>query len=366
MKKILSVHYDEIALKGKQRGYFQSLLIKNIKKKTDKEAKVLENRLMIERYEDKDLEEIKMTPGVSWVSEAYSIERDEEKLIDIIKNEIGNEKNVNLDVKRVDKGYDKTSLQLKEKVAKALQLRFNKNGKVIRLEIMRDSFIINYDVKKCLGGLPVGSSGKILSLFSGGIDSSIAPIEMMKRGAKVDLLHVYALNSPETALEGKIEKITKKLSEIESGLNLYLVPFHYFSVSALKIEKRYELVMFKRFLLKLAEKISMEKGYQAIVTGDALSQVASQTIENINAISYGIDLPVFRPFIGYNKSEIIDKSIKYGLYDLSIEDYKDCCSIVSKNPATKSKRQILEKFEKDMNLDEIVEKSWKEAKIEEV
>ena len=115
--------------------------------------------------------------------------------------------------------------------------------------------------------------------------------------------------------------------------------------STISNSKKYELVMFKRFLLKLAERISTEKGYQAIMAGDALSQVASQTIENINAISYGIDLPVFRPFIGYNKNEIIDKSIKYGFYDLSIEKYKDCCSIVSKNPATKSKRQMIEKLE---------------------
>ncbi len=362
MKKILSIHYDEIALKGKQRGHFQALLIKNIKNKVGKQIKTLESRLILEDYSLDDITKIKLTPGVAWISEAYTIDRDEKQLTELIDKIIGENKNVNIDVKRVDKSYEKTSLKLKEEIAKGLQLRFDKNGKKLRIEIMNNSFIINYNIEKCIGGLPVGSSGKLLSLFSGGIDSAVAPIEMMKRGSKVDLLHVYALNSPDFALQSKISTISKKLSGIELGLNLYLVPFHYFSVAALKIEKRYELVLFKRFLLKLAEAISKDKGYMAIVTGDALSQVASQTIENINAISFGIELPVFRPFIGYNKGEIIDKSIKYGLYDLSIEEYKDCCSIVSNNPATKSNVETIKKLEKAIDLDRVIKDSLNELK----
>ncbi len=363
MKKILSVHYDEIALKGKQRGYFQSLLIKNLEKKTGKKVNLLDNRLIIEDFDEKIVEIIKMTPGVSWIGHAYKIDRNEEELMNLIKDIIKDEKEINLDVKRVDKEFAKTSVELKEQIAKTFGIHFNNTGKKIKVEIMKDSFIINYNIERGLGGMPTGSAGRVLALFSGGIDSTIAPIEIMKRGSKVDLLHVYALNSPENAISGKIEEITKKLSKIESGIKLYLVPFHYFSLSAMKIDKRYELVMFKRFLLKLAEKIAQEYGYQAIVSGDSLSQVASQTIENINAISYGIDIPVFRPFIGFNKSEIIDKSIKYGFYELSIQKYKDCCSIVSKNPATKSRRELIEEMEKQIDIDKIVEDSLKELKI---
>ena len=362
MKKILSVHYDEIALKGKQRGYFQSLLIKNMKEKINKPIKVIESRLVLEDYSLDDIEKLKFTPGIAWISEAYRIERNEEELAGLLDEIMGENKDINLDVKRVDKNYEKTSLKLKEELAKKLKLRFDKNGKKIRIEIMDDSFIVNYSIEKGLGGLPVGSSGKLLSLFSGGIDSSIAPLEMMKRGAKVDLLHVYALNSPDFALESKIKTIAERLSKVEAGLNLYLVPFHYFSVAALKIDKRYELVLFKRFLLKLAEEISKDRGYLAIITGDSLSQVASQTIENINAISFDIQLPVFRPFIGYNKGEIIDKSIRYGLYDLSLEEYKDCCSIVSNNPATKSNPKIIKKLENEIEMEKIIKDSIKELK----
>jgi len=362
MKKILSVHYDEIALKGKQRGYFQGLLIKNIKERINKQTKAVESRLVLEDYDSEDIGKLKLTPGIAWISEAYSIDRNEKQLFGLMNKIIGKSKNVNIDVKRVDKGYEKTSLKLKEELAKELKLRFDKKGKKIRIEIMSDSFIINYGIERGLGGLPVGSSGRLLSLFSGGIDSAIAPLEMMKRGAKVDLLHVYALNSPDFALESKIKTIAEKLSEIESGLTLYLVPFHYFSVAALKIDKRYELVLFKRFLLKMAEEISREKGYMAIITGDSLSQVASQTIENINAIGFDIQLPVFRPFIGYNKGEIIEKSIRYGFYDLSIEEYKDCCSIVSKNPATKSNQETIKKLENDIEMEKIINDSIKEIK----
>jgi thiamine biosynthesis protein ThiI len=362
MKKILSVHYDEIALKGKQRGYFQGLLIKNIKEKTNKQIKVVESRLVLDDYGLDDIEKLKLTPGIAWISEAYSIDRDEKELTKLIDEITEENKNVNIDVKRVDKNYDKTSLKLKEELAKKLKLKFDKMGKKIRIEIMGDSFIVNYGIEKGLGGLPVGSSGKLLSLFSGGIDSSIAPLEMMKRGAKVDLLHVYALNSPDFALDSKIKTIAEKLSKVEEGLTLYLIPFHYFSVAALKIDKRYELVLFKRFLLKLAEEISKDRGYLAVITGDALSQVASQTIENINAISFDIQLPVFRPFIGYNKGEIIDKSIKYGFYDLSIEEYKDCCSIVSNTPATKSNPETIKKLETAVEMEKIIKDSIKELK----
>ncbi|MCL4362045.1 MAG: hypothetical protein OH338_02210 [Candidatus Parvarchaeota archaeon] len=362
MKKILSIHYDEIALKGKQRGYFQALLIKNIKEKINKPVKAVESRLVLEDYSLEDIKKLKLTPGVAWISEAYRIDRDEKELLELIDKIIGENKNLNIDVKRVDKRYEKTSLKLKEELAKNLKLRFDKNGKKIRIEIMSDSFIVNYGIERGMGGLPIGSSGKLLSLFSGGIDSAIAPLEMMKRGAKVDLLHVYALNSPDFALQSKIKTVAEKLGEIESGLTLYLVPFHYFSVAALKIDKRYELVLFKRFLLRLADEISREKGYMAIITGDALSQVASQTIENINAISFGIQLPVFRPFIGYNKGEIIEKSIRYGFYDISIEEYKDCCSIVSNNPATKSNPEIIKKLESDIGMDRIIKDSLKELK----
>ncbi len=365
MKKILSVHYDEIALKGKQRGYFQSLLIKNIEKKTGKKPEINQNRLILEDYTADDIKKLELTPGVSWLSEADLIERNEDRLIDLVNEFTAGNSNVNLDVKRVDKTYKKTSVELKEEIAKKLKLRFDKEGRKIKIEIMPDFFIINYNIKRGISGMPTGSSGRLISLFSGGIDSTVAPVEMMKRGAKVDLLHVYALNSPDSALKGKLEEIAKKLGNIEIGTKIYLVPFHYFSLSALKIDKRYELVMFKRFLLKLAEKIAEENNYQAIVTGDSLSQVASQTIENINAISYGINLPVFRPFVGYNKNEIIEKSIKYGFYELSIEEYKDCCSIVSKNPATKSNRDIIEKMEKEINMDKIIDDSIKELKTEE-
>ena len=322
----------------------------------------VESRLVLEDYSLEDINKLKLTPGVAWVSEAYSIDRNENDLLELIDKIIGENKNVNIDVKRVDKRYEKTSLKLKEELAKNLKLRFDKNGKKIRVEIMSDSFIVNYGIERSIGGLPVGSSGKLLSLFSGGIDSAIAPLEMIKRGAKVDLLHVYALNSPDFALQSKIKTIAEKLSGIESGLTLYLVPFHYFSVAALKIDKRYELVLFKRFLLRLAEEISKDRGYMAIITGDALSQVASQTIENINAISFGIQLPVFRPFIGYNKGEIIEQSIRYGFYDLSIEEYKDCCSIVSNNPATKSNPETIKKLENDMEMEKIIKDSIKELK----
>jgi Thiamine biosynthesis ATP pyrophosphatase len=142
MKKILSIHYDEIALKGKQRGYFQGLLVKNIKNRINKPIKAVESRLILENYDKEDLQKIKFTPGVSWSSEAYIIDRKIEQLEELLKKILGERKNVNIDVKRVDKSYAKTSVEIKEQVAKELGLRFDKNGEKIRIEIMK-GFIYN-------------------------------------------------------------------------------------------------------------------------------------------------------------------------------------------------------------------------------
>ena len=361
--EILSVHYNEIALKGKLRTGFESLLIKSIKYATGYEPRRLQNRLIMDDWDDKTKETLKKLPGVSWVGEGKIIDRKTELLEKRLYSIMPEDKtNVELDVKRIDKSFESTSLELKMLLTKKFGLNMHSKGDRIRIEIMKDCFIINRSIEHGVGGVPIGSAGRILSLFSGGIDSSIVPFEMMKRGCEVDLLHVYALKDADKSLETKIGRIAQDISSI-SEINLYLVPFHVFGVKVMSINPRYELVLFKRFLLKLGESLCEKRGYRGIATGDSLSQVASQTLDNINAISYDIDLPVFRPFISYNKDEIIEKAKKYGLYDLSIMKYSDCCSLVYKNPATKAKKDVVKQLEAKLEMDDIIDKSLKELKI---
>ncbi len=350
----LSIHYGEIALKGKLRPRFEKQLRENIRYETGSLPSTTDNRLLMDKTDEETKNLLKMTPGVSWFGDAVIIDRDEKLLLENLKNIISTYgSSVNLDVKRIDKKFENTSLELKEKIAKTLGMHFDPHEYKLRVEIMPKNYIINYSIQRGIGGVPVGSAGKVISLFSGGIDSAVVPFEMMKRGCSVDLLHVYALPTRDAVINSKIVDLAKKISSI-APTRLFLVPFHFFGLKVMEIDSRYELVLFKRFLLKLAERLAKEYGYKGIATGDSLSQVASQTLDNINAISYGFDIPIFRPLLTYNKEEIINKAKMYGTYDTSIKDYKDCCSIVSKRPATAANLLKIKTLEAQINLDKIV------------
>ncbi|MCL4399232.1 hypothetical protein M1293_01840 [Candidatus Parvarchaeota archaeon] len=356
-REVISIHYNEIALKGKLRSKFESLLIKNIEYSTGIRPDRLQTRLLLESGGEGVKRLLLLTPGVSWISDGKIIPRDFDLLHDNLREIISKEgSDISLDVKRIDKSFQLTSLDVKLRLAKEFGLALHSGRKKLRIEIMKDSFIINHSVEHGVGGLPVGSAGKVISLFSGGIDSSVAPFEMMKRGCSVDLLHVYAAKDGEKAIDSKVGRIAQRISDVYP-IKLYFVPFYIFSMKILSINPRYELVMFKRFLLKLAENLSEAQGYKGIATGDSISQVASQTLDNINAISYGFSIPIFRPLLSNNKDEIINKAKFYGTYEDAITRYKDCCSIVSKNPATSVKQEKVKELEEIIGLDEIVDKT---------
>ncbi len=362
-KEAISIHYNEIALKGKLRSKFEDVLRKNIDYETGNLASTLQGRLFLGNSDENTLNLLKLTPGVSWVSKAMFIDRDTDMLIKVLKELVSRHGNkVNLDVRRIDKSFPRTSLEVKQKLIKDLGLKLSTDGYRLRIEITNKEFIVNYNIEKAIGGMPVGSAGNIISLFSGGIDSAVAPIEMMKRGCSVDLLHVYAMPDSNLALSGKIAEIASRLSLIEP-VRLYLVPFHFFNLKVTEINPRYELVLFKRFLLKLAEEMCYRYNYKGLSTGDSLSQVASQTLDNINAISYGFNVPIFRPLLSHNKEEIIEKAKLYSTYEMSIKSYKDCCSLVSKKPLTAASKIKVEEFENKIGLDKIINDSLSQLAI---
>ena len=157
------------------------------------------------------------------------------------------------------------------------------------------------------------------------------------------------------------------LNQYQNKSKLYLVPYSTYEILIQgEIQEKYDLVLFKYFMLKFAEKFAKENHYDAIVLGDNLGQVASQTIQNIKATSFGIQGTIFRPLLTYDKQEIVDLSKKIGTYDLSIKSYKDCCSILSKKPSIKTKLNIFENILKEVNMEEIVDKSMKELECFEV
>jgi thiamine biosynthesis protein ThiI len=207
------------------------------------------------------------------------------------------------------------------------------------------------------GGLPVGTSGKALALLSGGFDSIAAAYYLAKRGAHVDFLHFHAFPNAEQVLDSKITGITRKLSAWTQSERLYLASYFPFESRVWELderEQRYELVVFRRLMARTAEALAGKLGYQAIILGDSLGQVASQTMENIAAVDEVVTMPVFRPLIGMDKVEVVQFVRDLGLYEEATADYKDCCSIIARNPAIKANMASVHALEEKLGMDALV------------
>ena len=228
--------------------------------------------------------------------------------------------------------------------------------------------LIYYDKYVGIGGFPAGIHGNILCLLSGGIDSPLAAFEMIKKGCRVDLIHFHTFKDNNIDDTSKIFKIAKVLNNYQLSTKLYLIPSYYFDIKVFSNSEiiGYEMVLFRKFIVKIAEYLCKKHNYKAIVSGDSLGQVASQTLENLHAVYCDTKLPVLQPLIAYDKQEIIDKSKKIGTYEISIEPYKDCCSIISKRPVTKANHDKVSKLEVLINMNKLIEDTLSDVSLYDV
>lgn len=382
MQKVI-IHYSEIGLKGKNKPFFEKKLISNIKENSKKNnlkidlIKMDGSRVVVD-FESEDKEKInfvlKHTFGIKYFAFTEYVEKNLKSIIENIKNKLeklkeNNIKKVAFDVRRNDKNFELNSMQLKAEFGElALKLGIKVDYKnpqtTINLIITyKCAFVFNENIE-CYAGLPVGASGRVLVLLSGGIDSPVAAFNMMRRGVKCDFLHFHTFSKNDEVMNTKIKQTIEILNQYQIRSKLYLIPYSpYEFLTSGKIYENYELVFFKHYLLKTAEKIAIENQYDAIVNGDNLCQVASQTIENLSVSSTNISLQIFRPLLCYEKEEIMDKAKEIRTYELSIKEYKDCCSIFAKNPTIKANQKKFEKILERINLNEIVDKSISEMQV---
>lgn len=199
-----------------------------------------------------------------------------------------------------------------------------------------DGALLYAERRSGLGGMPAGSGGRVLALLSGGIDSPVAAFLMARRGCAVDCLH-FAANYIERdgAERSPVGRLAARLSRYTQTLTLHVAPYVAFDLALAGARSGYELVLFRRFMLRCAERLAQRTGAAALVTGDSLSQVASQTLSNLVALDAAVAVPVFRPLIGYNKQEIIARARAIGTYRTSIEPYKDCCALIARGAKTR-------------------------------
>jgi tRNA uracil 4-sulfurtransferase len=372
---LISLSCSEVTIKGANRRKFEDMLVSNIRSSLkglgEFEAHRPAGRILIrsEATDEKAFATaLEKTFGIDLISFCESSKpqmADIEKAVSAHLPQLKG-RAIKVEAKRSDKSFPLTSPEVNKAIGAALvrggcSVDLDDPQTTVYIDILPGEALLSFGRLKGPGGLPVGSSGNVLSLLSGGIDSPVSTWMMMKRGCSADLLHVHQSRNTQEVMESKIGRLAKKLREYSpKKIRLYLAPYDEFYKATLGIDERRELVLFRRFLFRLSSALAENRGYQGMVTGDSIGQVASQTLANIFATDEASSLPVFRPLCGMNKQEIVDISERIGTFAASIEPYKDCCSLISSSsPSTSVPRETARKIEDSMGMQGIVERTLK-------
>ena len=359
MQKIL-IHFGELSLKGKNKGVFERQMGTNLKRllKPKKVTRQFGRMLLdMEEVTEATLERLALIPGVRNFAPVYVAEPTLDSIRDVSMQAISETfgdvtgKRFRLSARRSDKRFPLTSPEINFEVGgylKAelgLEVSLTNPEITVHVEVTKDEAFVYTDKRQGIGGLPVGSSGKGVVLFSGGIDSPVAAYTMMKRGMEVVLVHLY--NSTINRDFAKIHDLARQLSKYQGRTQLIMIDLEEFQRHAIAmVPDRYRMIIYKRQMIRSAGKVAEEVKGHALVTGDSLGQVASQTLENINAIYDASPLPLLSPLIGYDKEEIIALARRIGTFEISIEEYCDICSfLIAKHPETRGKKGEVTKFE---------------------
>lgn len=374
------IHYGELGLKGLNRPLFEKKLMENIGKAIIGleygKLKKIQGRIILELTERSDTrkieESLKKVFGVAWFAFCYATEADLEAIKWLVGGKLRFEANtkVKVSAKRADKTLPFTSIDVNRELGAYIVEKFktrismNEPEQEIFVEIVEGKAYVFNKKFKGLYGLPVGVSGRVLHLLSGGIDSPVAAWLLMKRGCPVDFLHFHAFEGFDEVKSAKILEIVKVLVQYCFKTRVFFVPFYPFEVEAVEAPKKYRLILFRRFMIRVAEELANIYGIKALGTGENLAQVSSQTLENIAVIDKAASLPILRPLLTYEKDETIKLAKQIGTFEISIKPYKDCCSLfITKHPATKANVEDVESFERKMNVNEAVKESLEKVEV---
>lgn len=359
------IHYGELSLKGRNRSLFENKLVENIERETKGTVTKYRGRFVLKGGNP---EKLKYIFGISWYAEALIVDKAVEpivsKVLEEVDSVISDKNSFAVFVNRADKKFEIRSMELESIIGKKISDKFGtkvdlKSPDLSVFVEISEYVYIYFNKIQGLRGLPIDVSGNVLSLLSGGIDSPVASYLMMKRGCRVNLLHFHVFSDNNYVQDTKMKKLVESLNKYQGKTRIFLVPYYLFEMLSLKSlnTKGHELVLFRRFMVRVAERIALENGFKALVTGDSLGQVASQTMENIAQLTKAVSIPIFQPLIAYDKQEIIDLAKQIDTYELSIESYKDCCSIVSSNPRTKANNRQVKILEEAMDIEKLLQQT---------
>lgn len=367
------VHYQEIALKGRNRPWFVSHLVRNIRQATrdlDVAAvRALMGRIEVELRSEASASEVsdrlRRVFGIANFSIARRAPLDLDQMAAAILRDLAgvDTGTFRVSARRADKRFPLTSPQIEReiggriKVARGWRVDLGHPELNVSLEILPDQAFYSFGKERGPGGLPTGTSGRAACLLSGGIDSPVAAFRLMKRGCSVLLVHFHSYPFLSRASQEKVRQIASVLTRYQLRSKLALVGFGEIQRRVvLAVSPPLRVVIYRRLMVRIAERLARKWHAKALVTGEVIGQVASQTIENLSLIGRVTELPVLRPLIGMDKEEIVAEAQRLGTYEISIIPDQDCCQLFTPpHPATKARAADVDEAEGQLPIGEIVE-----------
>ncbi len=375
--KYFVIHYAEVGLKGKNRVFFEKKLARNIRlslQGTDyAEVKRLHDRIIVYVNDNTNIKEIeKRLRRVMGVAHFELVYRTKKEITAIKETalQLAADKTyetLKVETKRTDKTFPMTSPEVSSEVGGYLIQKTGTKADMYDpdlrfwVNISHNDAYIYTDKQRGIGGLPVGVSGKVLVMLSGGIDSPVAAWQMIKRGAKAVFIHFYSYPYTDKASLEKVIELACILSESNYRSEVYLVPFAELQQTIVtETPTPFRVLLYRRMMTRIAQRVAALAEAEALVTGESLAQVASQTLTNLRSIEAIAEIPILRPLIGFDKVEIIAKAEEIGTFDISTQPHQDCCSLfVPKHPATHASVSELDKAEAVLDISALVDATMK-------
>lgn len=375
------VHYHEIALKGKNRPMFVRRLAENLRAATQglgvQEVRRLTGRLMLVLSPDAAVEDIRRQVarvlGIANFALAYRTSLQLEDLQQAIVQALHGRafRSFKVHTKRAYKAFPLTSPEINRAVGHYIQVQtgaavdLEAPELTVSIEILPQEAFFSFEREPGLGGLPVGVSGTVACLLSGGIDSPVAAYRLLKRGCQVVFLHFHSYPILSRVSQEKARDLVSLLTDYQFSSKLIVIPFAAIQQEIVaEVPAPYRVVLYRRFMVRIAQVLADRLGAQALVTGESLGQVASQTLENLAAIEEVASLPILRPLIGMDKQEIVTQAMALGTYDISIVPDQDCCTLfVPHHPVVRADRRVLADLEATLDIPRLIQQGIEKAQV---
>ena len=387
-KPVIVVHYHELWLKGRNRRFFVGKLFKALRQSLEglsvQRIEQPGDRLLIRLGADQSLEQaigrVQHVLGIAYYAVARPVERNLGALCEVAWEEIGplQFKTFAVRAKRSDKSFPHGTIEIETVVGRHLLEKLHEQGRDVRVQLKDPELTCHVEVTpgpvlvyarklSGAGGLPANTAGRMMCLLSGGYDSAVAAYLMMKRGAHLGFVHFYGTGARpgESSLE-VAGRLVEKLALYQLGARLYRVPFEGIQREIVRsAPESVRVLLYRRMMLRIAEAFARRDRALALVNGDSLGQVASQTLRNLVAVEAAATIPVFRPLVGMDKIEILDIARRIETYDISSEPFHDCCPVfLPRSPALSSTPEELAKAERNLDIGSLVAQGISGATLE--